>query len=180
MSKVIARRNNIAEQAKGLEMTPRPSTVGKSPPSTARKPSIQPPPTQPQVVPVGQNFTTVSSSADSLGFKSDFASKTYVADLTKNNPNLQDNRIQFLRQTPERVKNMIDDLNEESNFISVDTKNKINSLRSDTNKKLEAVWPRINTSGESELIKIGGKRTRRTRPSSNKTKRYKKKNQYKR
>jgi hypothetical protein len=175
MSKVIARRNNIAEQAKGLEMTPRPSTVGKP----SRQPPPVPPPTQPQVS-VAPNFTTVSTSADSLGFKSDFASKTYVADLTKNNQNLQDNRINFLQNMPARLKVIIDNLDKEPNFTSSDKKTQIDSLRSDANKKLEAVWPRINTSGESELIKIGGKRTRRTRPSSNKTKRYKKRNQYKR
>ena len=118
-----------------------------------------------------QDFTTLSKSAHSLGFKTK-PDGSYEADPTKNDTGFQDNRIKFLQQTPAKLKAIIDNLDE-------GTKSKLAHLRNETNNKLMVVWPRIKGSSDSDTPTIGGKRTRRARPSSNKTK-HRRRNQYKR
>jgi hypothetical protein len=159
---------------------PPPSTKNVSAPKAKlATPPPGPPPSANKAPAQALNFNTVSTSAGSLGFKLN-SGNSYEADNMNKAANLQENRIKFLQQTPDRLKNMITEIFEEPNFISEDTKIKIDNLKREANDKLAIVWPRIKgSSGSEEPIKIGGKRTRRARPSSNKTK-HRRRNQYKR
>lgn len=175
--------NVVKRQPQGVVKPPPgppPSTRNVSAPKAKlATPPPGPPPSANKAPAQALNFNTVSTSAGSLGFKLN-SGNSYEADNMNKAANLQENRIKFLQQMPERLKVIIDDLNEEPNFISADTKNKIVNLRTEANKKLAIVWPKIKgSSGSEEPIKIGGKRTRRARPSSNKTK-HRRRNQYKR
>jgi hypothetical protein len=157
-----------------------PNNNMSAPKAKLATPPPGPPPSANKAPTQALNFNTVSTSAGSLGFKINLGSNAYEADNTKKDEYLQENRIKFLQQMPERLKVIIDDLNEEPNFISEDTKSKIRRLRNEANDKIDIVWPRIKgSSGGEAPIQIGGKRTRRARIGSNKTK-HRRRNQYKR